>query len=178
MCIFKSQIVWIPIRITVSLPRTRVWKLRRIFHFLQLENLETSFTPYLVLLKTTLIHFSPPFPTTDMGPLQRPKLFCLILKRMPSCFISRGPVWQIALGRRADRISWAYLPPLGRGQPWSVLPWSSAGPPVPLAGASWPEAFEECALSPACGLGSSASSPRVMMFCCHFQTTYYCLFGI
>lgn len=45
------------------------------------------------------------------------------------------------------------------------------------AGAALPKAFEECSLSPAYGLGSSAPSPRVMTFYCHCQTTYYCLLG-
>lgn len=81
------------------------------------------FTVCLILLNFKLFTSPPPaaLPTADTAYLQRPKL--LIGKRMPSYFISRRPVKQIALGKKAGHISWAYLPPLGSIQ--SRLPWDT-----------------------------------------------------
>lgn len=179
----ESWIVLIPIEINIPFTGTHQdLNLKTItdFHFLQLGNFWIMFTTCLVLLKIKLFIFSSPFPTADAVYLQRPKL--LILKRMHSYFISRSPVKQIALGRKADHVSWAYLPPLGGIQPWSPLDmhrelWQTQSGCLGwgcLAQGIW----RGLALSPACGLVSSASSPQVMPLCCHFQATYYCLSGI
>lgn len=69
-------------------------------------------------------------------------------------FISRRPVRQIALGRKADHISQAYLPPSGSGQPrspWDVQGRSGRPGWAELSGLGWPgaalpQAFDNCSL--------------------------------
>ena len=181
-----TYILLIPIKINIPLRwthRDQNLKTTTEFHFLQLEKSINYVHSLPSPFKHQMVQFFFPSPTTERGHWQKdPNIFRP--QRMPWCFISRRPVRQIALGRKADHISRAYLPPSGSGQPWSPwdvhgeiwrnltepVAWASLRPPCPR---HW-----TTALSPACDLGSSASSPPLMTLCCHFPTTYYCLSGI